>query len=225
MAVFLREIKVKHNDAWARSLCKDALSGEVEYGVLPIAQSKHVHIGVLFPQSEPQQVGRGVTIFNVQHDGLKIAVFVLRQDSPPGLSAERRACPTVEKRRAHYPQAHLQYTSPATKPPKRRPTRRAEFLSLLRATYPTCSILPLAFAPVISFHVARSRQVLFGSMLRPEVERLNDVDLAVQLEAKEKDIDRLRARTLLRVEELAPSFHAKCAWLMPRTVRNLDKFR
>ena len=67
--------------------------------------------------------------------------------------------------------------------------------------------------------------MLLGSMLRPEVERLNAVDLAVQLEAKEKDIDRLRARTLLRVEELAPSFHAKCAWLMPRTVRNLDKFR
>ena len=113
----------------------------------------------------------------------------------------------MEKRRAHYPQAHLKYTSPATKPPKRRPTRRAEFLSLLRATNPTCSILPLAFAPVISFHVARSRQVLFGSMLRPEVERLNDVDLAVQLEAKEKDIDRLRAQTLLRVEESAtPDF-------------------
>jgi hypothetical protein len=58
-----------------------------------------------------------------------------------------------------------------------------------------------------TFHVARSRQVLLGSMLRPEVERLNAVDLAVQLEAKEKDIDRLRAQTLLRVEESAtPDF-------------------
>ncbi len=52
-----------------------------------------------------------------------------------------------------------------------------------------------------------TRLVLFGSMLRPEVERLSDVDLAVQLEAKEKDVDRLRAQTLRRVEELAVQGH------------------
>jgi predicted nucleotidyltransferase len=52
-----------------------------------------------------------------------------------------------------------------------------------------------------------TRLVLFGSMLRPKVERLSDVDLAVQLEAKEKDVDRLRAQTLRRVEELAAEGH------------------
>jgi predicted nucleotidyltransferase len=52
-----------------------------------------------------------------------------------------------------------------------------------------------------------NRLVLYGSMLRPEVERLSDVDLAVQLETKEKDPDRLRAQTLRRVEELAARGH------------------
>ena len=51
------------------------------------------------------------------------------------------------------------------------------------------------------------RLVLYGSMLRPEAERLSDVDLAVQLETKEKDPDRLRAQTLRRVEELAANGH------------------
>jgi predicted nucleotidyltransferase len=52
-----------------------------------------------------------------------------------------------------------------------------------------------------------TRLVLFGSMLRPEVGWLSDVDLAVQLEAKEKDFDRLRAQTLHRVEELTTRGH------------------
>ena len=42
-----------------------------------------------------------------------------------------------------------------------------------------------------------TRLVLYGSMLRPEVEWLSDVDVAVQLEAKEKDFDRLREQTLI----------------------------
>jgi len=52
-----------------------------------------------------------------------------------------------------------------------------------------------------------TRLLLFGSMLRPEVEWLSDVDLAVQLEAKEKDFDRLRAQTLHRVDELITRGH------------------
>jgi predicted nucleotidyltransferase len=52
-----------------------------------------------------------------------------------------------------------------------------------------------------------TRVVLFGSMLRPEVKWLSDVDLAVQIEAKEKDFDRLRAQTMRRVEELAAQGH------------------
>ena len=53
MTVFLGKVKVKHDYSRARSLCKDAFAGEVEYGVFPIAQSEHVHICVLFPESKP----------------------------------------------------------------------------------------------------------------------------------------------------------------------------
>jgi predicted nucleotidyltransferase len=52
-----------------------------------------------------------------------------------------------------------------------------------------------------------TRLVLYGSMLRPEVEWLSDVDVAVQLEAKEKDFDRFRAQTLDRVDDLAARGH------------------
>jgi predicted nucleotidyltransferase len=48
-----------------------------------------------------------------------------------------------------------------------------------------------------------TRAVLFGSMLKPEVERLSDVDLAVQLAQKETDVDRAREQSLKRAEELA----------------------
>jgi predicted nucleotidyltransferase len=47
------------------------------------------------------------------------------------------------------------------------------------------------------------RVALYGSMLRPEVERLIDVDLAVQLVAKETDFERLREANAERVEQLA----------------------
>jgi predicted nucleotidyltransferase len=48
-----------------------------------------------------------------------------------------------------------------------------------------------------------TRVALYGSMLRPEVERLSDVDLAVQLVAKETDSERLRAANAERAEQLA----------------------
>lgn len=48
-----------------------------------------------------------------------------------------------------------------------------------------------------------TRVVLFGSMLKPEVERLSDVDLAVGLAAKEVDFDLAREQNRQRAEELA----------------------
>jgi predicted nucleotidyltransferase len=47
------------------------------------------------------------------------------------------------------------------------------------------------------------RVVLFGSMLKPEVMRLSDVDLAVELATKEADFDRAREQNYRRAEELA----------------------
>jgi predicted nucleotidyltransferase len=47
------------------------------------------------------------------------------------------------------------------------------------------------------------RVVLFGSMLKPEVVRLSDVDLAVEVLPKEADIDRAREQNHRRAEELA----------------------
>jgi predicted nucleotidyltransferase len=48
-----------------------------------------------------------------------------------------------------------------------------------------------------------TRVVLFGSMLRTEIERLSDVDVAVEVAPKEGDFDRARAMNLERVERLA----------------------
>lgn len=48
-----------------------------------------------------------------------------------------------------------------------------------------------------------TRVVLFGSLLKPEVERLSDVDLAVEVASKEADFDRARVKNYERVEELA----------------------
>lgn len=47
------------------------------------------------------------------------------------------------------------------------------------------------------------RVVLFGSMLKPETERLSDVDLAVELASKEVDFDRARLKNQQRAEKLA----------------------
>jgi predicted nucleotidyltransferase len=48
-----------------------------------------------------------------------------------------------------------------------------------------------------------NRVALYGSLLRPEVARLSDVDLAVQLVGKETDPQRLREANAKRVEQLA----------------------
>src|ERR1035437_5486711 len=51
------------------------------------------------------------------------------------------------------------------------------------------------------------RVVLFGSMLKPEVVRLSDVDLAVELVTKEADFDRAREENYRRAEELVDKGH------------------
>jgi len=52
-----------------------------------------------------------------------------------------------------------------------------------------------------------TRVVLFGSMLQPDVDRLSDVDLGVELASKEEDFDRARVKNYERVEELAAQGH------------------
>ena len=49
--------------------------------------------------------------------------------------------------------------------------------------------------------------VLFGSILKPEVERLSDFDLAVELASKEADFDRARAKNYERLEKLIAQGH------------------
>ena len=52
-----------------------------------------------------------------------------------------------------------------------------------------------------------TRVVHFGSMLKPEVERVSDVDLAVEIVEKEADSDLARSKNYDRVEELAAAGH------------------
>jgi predicted nucleotidyltransferase len=48
-----------------------------------------------------------------------------------------------------------------------------------------------------------TKVVLFGSMLKPEVARLSDVDVAVELARKEPDFERAQQQNQQRAEELA----------------------
>jgi predicted nucleotidyltransferase len=52
-----------------------------------------------------------------------------------------------------------------------------------------------------------TKVVLFGSFLRPDVERVGDVDIAVELISKEADFDRARELNLERAEELEYAGH------------------
>jgi predicted nucleotidyltransferase len=52
-----------------------------------------------------------------------------------------------------------------------------------------------------------TKVVLFGSMLKAEIDRLSDVDLAVEVASKETDFDRARVKNYERVEELAIQGH------------------
>ena len=51
------------------------------------------------------------------------------------------------------------------------------------------------------------RVVLFGSTVKPEVTRLSDVDVAVELVMKEADFDRAREENYRRAEELEDQGH------------------
>ena len=55
-----------------------------------------------------------------------------------------------------------------------------------------------------AYFLARvSRVVLFGSYLRPELDRLGDIDIAVELRPKESDYQRVREATERRLADLA----------------------
>ena len=49
------------------------------------------------------------------------------------------------------------------------------------------------------FLAKATKVILFGSILKPEVERLSDVDLAVELGSKEVDFERARLKNLCTV--------------------------
>jgi len=70
-----------------------------------------------------------------------------------------------------------------------------------------------------------TRVVLFGSMLRPEVERLSDVDLAVELTPKEADCDRALAQNEQRAEEMENAGHHFRHFLERMCCGQLETFR
>jgi len=70
-----------------------------------------------------------------------------------------------------------------------------------------------------------TRLVLFGSMLRPEVERLSDVDLAVELARKEADFERARLLNYQRAEELAAQGRRLRNFLEWEICGHLETFR
>lgn len=70
-----------------------------------------------------------------------------------------------------------------------------------------------------------TRVALYGSMLRPEVERLSDVDLAVQLVPKETDSARLREVNEVRVEDLAAMGRRFSSFLEEQFCWFLETFR
>jgi len=70
-----------------------------------------------------------------------------------------------------------------------------------------------------------TRVALYGSMLRPDVERLSDVDLAVQLVAKEADFDRLREVNAAPVEQLADAGRQFNSFLEQQFCWFLETFR
>jgi predicted nucleotidyltransferase len=55
-----------------------------------------------------------------------------------------------------------------------------------------------------------NRAVLFGSILREDVDRLSDLDLAVEVLPKIANRERLEARNLRRIESLARADHVFC---------------
>ena len=75
------------------------------------------------------------------------------------------------------------------------------------------------------FLAKATRVVLFGSMLKPDVERLSDVDLAVELVSKEVDFDRARLKNQQRAEELADQGRGSRNFLEWEACWYLESFR
>ena len=90
--------------------------------------------------------------------------------------------------------SHWTEPSTAAKPVTRATAERAMSQFLERVTQVNQNPYFLAKA---------TSAVLFGSMLKPEVERLSDVDLAVELTRKEPDHERALEQNQQRAEELA----------------------
>jgi len=70
-----------------------------------------------------------------------------------------------------------------------------------------------------------TRLVLFGSMLKPEVQRLSDVDLAVELRPKEVDWERVQVLNRQRAEELASRGHQFRSFLEVEYCWHRETFR
>jgi hypothetical protein len=75
------------------------------------------------------------------------------------------------------------------------------------------------------FLASANRVVLFGSLLLPEVERLSDVDLAVELVEKETDWDRTQALNQQRVEDLTAMGHRFRGILEVAACWHIETFR
>lgn len=69
------------------------------------------------------------------------------------------------------------------------------------------------------------RVVLFGSMLRPDVELLSDVDVAVEVVPKEESRERLQQQNRQRVEELAETGRTFRNFLEVHTYWHREVFR
>ncbi len=70
-----------------------------------------------------------------------------------------------------------------------------------------------------------TKVVLLGSYLRPEIDRLSDVDVAVELQPKERNWDRLREATQERVETLRTTGHRFRNWLEAEYWWHVEAFR
>jgi predicted nucleotidyltransferase len=70
-----------------------------------------------------------------------------------------------------------------------------------------------------------TKVVVFGSYLRAGVDRLSDLDIAVELQPKEPDWDRLRELTQKRVEQLQSAGRRFRNWLDIEYYWHLEAFR
>ena len=70
-----------------------------------------------------------------------------------------------------------------------------------------------------------TKVVVFGSYLRADVDRLSDLDVAVELQPKEADWDRLRELNQRRVEQLQMAGRRISSWIEAEYWWHLETFR